>query len=101
MQILSQDHHGRDPYRVALRNNNAAVAELLESHMKRLSDYRGDQVTRLREAGDQGDTGDSPLYASPTAYGYSKIGEHRPAGAGADRAQARQTAETQILAGES
>ena len=21
-----QDHHGRDPYRVALRNNNAAVA---------------------------------------------------------------------------
>lgn len=98
MQTLSQDHHGRDPYRVALRNNNAAVAELLESHMKRLSDYRGDHVTRLREA-DQGDTGDSPLYASPTAYGYSKIGEHRPAGAGA-RAQARQTAETQILAGE-
>ena len=99
MQTLFQDHHGRDPYRVALRNNNAAVAELLESHMKRLSDYRGDQMTRLMEA-DQGDTGDSPLYASPTAYGYSKIGEHRAAGAGAARAQARQTAETQILAGE-
>ena len=24
--ICLQDHHGRDPYRVALRNNNAAVA---------------------------------------------------------------------------
>ena len=67
--------------------------------MKRLSDYRSEVVTRLREA-EGGDTEDSPLYASPTAYGYSKIGEHRPAGAGAARAQARQTAETQILAGE-
>ena len=82
---------------MALRNNNAVVAELLEGHMKRLSDYRSDQVTRLRE--DTGDTEDSPLYASPTAYGYSKIGEHRPGGA---RAQTRHTqpAETQILAGE-
>ena len=79
---------------MALRNNNAAVAELLESHMKRLSDYRSEAVTRLaREAED---TEDSPLYASPTAYGYSKIGEHRPG----PRAQARQAAETQILAGE-
>ena len=80
---------------MALRNNNASVADLLESHMKRLSDYRSEVVTRLREA-EGGDTEDSPLYASPTAYGYSKIGEHRPG----PRAQARQTAETQILAGE-
>ena len=76
-----QDHHGRDPYRVALRNNNAAVAGdhgeddddddddddydgdidlhryqiyirigfipgLLEKHMKRLSDYRGELSAR-------------------------------------------------------
>ena len=90
-----QDHHGRDPYRVALRNNNAAVAELLESHMKRLSDYRG-AVTRDLEGEE-----DSPLYASPTAYGYSKIGEHRPgarAGAGAGHSK---LPETQILAGQS
>ena len=69
------------------------MAELLEGHMKRLSDY---EVTRLREG--PGDTEDSPLYASPTAYGYSKIGEHRPGPRA--QAQARQTAETQILAGE-
>ena len=37
---MLQDHHGRDPYRVALRNNNSGVAELLEQYMKRLSDYR-------------------------------------------------------------
>ena len=82
---------------MALRNNNASVADLLESHMKRLSDYRSEVVTRLREA-EGGDTEDSPLYASPTAYGYSKIGEHRQGPRA--QAQARQTAETQILAGE-
>ena len=45
---LLQDHHGRDPHRVALRNNNSAVAELLGGAMKRLSDCRvaaGDMVS--------------------------------------------------------
>ena len=47
MTALLQDHHGRDPHRVALRNNNSAVAELLGGAMKRLSDCRvaaGDMV---------------------------------------------------------
>jgi len=68
-----QDHHGRDPYRVALRNNNAVVAELLEKYMKRLSDYRGAELTRMGLDDDL----ESPLYACPTSYGYAKIGEHR------------------------
>ena len=48
---LLQDHHGRDPHRVALRNNNSAVAELLGGAMKRLSDCRvaaGDMVSVSR-----------------------------------------------------
>ena len=58
---LSQDHHGRDPYRVALRNNNSSVAELLEQFMKRLSDYRAVAATD--------EDHESPLYASPTGTG--------------------------------
>jgi len=68
-----QDHHGRDPYRVALRNNNAVVAEILEKYMKRLSDYRGSELSR----GGLEDDLESPLYACPTSYGYAKIGENR------------------------
>ena len=51
---LLQDHHGRDPHRVALRNNNSAVAELLGGAMKRLSDCRvaaGDMVSRASNEG--------------------------------------------------
>ena len=68
--------------------------------MKRLSDYieggnvsghMSDQVARV--AGLDEDL-DSPLYASPTAYGYSKIGEHRHRSSGSNR-----VAEQQILAG--
>ena len=58
-------------YRVALRNNNSKVAEMLEKQIKRLSDYReADNFSRLRITDDDPD---SPLYASPTAYGYAKV----------------------------
>ena len=76
------------------------VAELLEKYMKRLSDYieggnvsghMSEQVARV--AGLDEDL-DSPLYASPTAYGYSKIGEHRHRSSGSNR-----VAEQQVLAG--
>jgi len=70
---LIQDHHGRDAYRVALRNNNAIAAELLEKYMKRLSDSRApENLSRLHLEDDP----ESPLYASPTAYGYAKIGAY-------------------------
>ena len=54
MTAVPQDHHGRDPHRVALRNNNSAVAELLGGAMKRLSDCRvaaGDMVSRASNEG--------------------------------------------------
>merc|ERR1719278_967840 len=50
--------------------------------MKRLSDYRGAE----REPED-----DSPLYASPTAYGYAKVGAGR--GGRASRAGSAATPE--------
>merc|ERR1719270_3260717 len=93
---MLQDHHGRDPYRVALRNNNASVAGLLENYMKRLSGYHGDSVVGGGVEGEE--TDHSPLYASPTAYGYSKIGEHRLRQGTHSTNQSRM-AEHQILAG--
>jgi len=69
---LLQDHHGRDAYRVALRNNNAIAAELLEKYMKRISDSRAPDHIRLGLEDDP----ESPLYASPTAYGYAKVGAY-------------------------
>ena len=59
--MFYQDHHGRDPYRVALRNNNASVAGLLENYMKRLSGYHGDSVVGGGVEGEE--TDHSPLYA--------------------------------------
>ena len=47
-----QDHHGRDPYRVALRNNNAAVAGLLLIYLLTIIIYRSageahEEIVRL------------------------------------------------------
>jgi len=72
---LLQDHHGRDAYRVALRNNNAIAAELLEKYMKRLSDSARTATENLHRLSLEDDP-ESPLYASPTAYGYAKIGAY-------------------------
>ena len=72
------------------------VAELLEKYMKRLSDYiEGGNVSgHMSDQVALDEDLDSPLYASPTAYGYSKIGEHRHRSSGSNR-----VAEQQILAG--
>jgi hypothetical protein len=71
-------HFREIPY--CFRNNNAIAAELLEKYMKRLSDSRTPDSLRHRLALGGGDDNeedpDSPLYASPTAYGYAKIGAY-------------------------
>ena len=71
------------------------MAGLLENYMKRLSGYHGDPP--VVGAGEP-ETDHSPLYASPTAYGYSKIGEHRLRQGTHSTNQSR-LAEHQILAG--
>ena len=75
--------------------------------MKRLSDYRDTGATAAAAAGSavsrlvSEEDLDSPLYASPTAYGYSKIGEHRLRGNTAAATGQNRIAEQQILAGQS
>jgi len=61
-----------------------------------LSGYHGDSVVGGGVEGEE--TDHSPLYASPTAYGYSKIGEHRLRQGTHSTNQSRM-AEHQILAG--
>ena len=62
-------------YVYCFRNNNAIAAELLEKYMKRLSDSARTATENLHRLSLEDDP-ESPLYASPTAYGYAKIGAY-------------------------
>ena len=54
-----------------------SLSQVLEKYMKRLSGYRASGPDLDRVAGGLEEDLDSPLYASPTAYGYAKIGTNK------------------------